>query len=94
MPDEREPEAKPTGTVIQRETSSPNPRGERAKTETISLDAGKALSFDKDTVLYMIYLMYKMNWWTRNHLKHAFQIINGKHPEDIAKWLVEEAARA
>jgi hypothetical protein len=79
--------------VEQVSTKLPEPGDRRLQKETVQLDVTPTLAFNKDTVLYILYLQYKANMITRQHLKTYFAIINGKHPEDIAKWLVGESAR-
>lgn len=74
-------------------TKLPEPGEKKPEVERVELDVTPKLSFNKDTVLYLLYLQYKSNMITRTHLKSYFQLINSDHPEDIAKWLVEEAAK-
>ena len=47
-------------------------------------------SFDKNTVVYLVYLLYKSNILDRYSVKHLLKIIEDKHPDDIIKYLVEE----
>jgi Ca2+-binding EF-hand superfamily protein len=50
--------------------------------------------FDTNTVTFLIYLLYKSNIITRNHMKQMFKTIQEKAPEDIMKYLVEEVAKS
>lgn len=54
----------------------------------------KELKFNADTIMYMLYLMYTANLLTRLHLKHMMKIIKDTPPTDIARYLVEEAAKS
>jgi hypothetical protein len=86
----------PQATIIRAESVSPNPalgRGPEAKPLEVVLDLEKAKGFDVNTVIFMLYLRYRNNEITRRNLKQMFDIINSKHPENIAKFLVEEAAK-
>ena len=46
------------------------------------------------TLFYFIYLLYKCNLITRRNVADMLKMIKKETPEDIAKYLVEEAARA
>lgn len=50
--------------------------------------------FDVNTVVYFMYLMYKCNMLTRNHLNTMFRIIKEDTPGDVMKYLVEEGLQA
>lgn len=50
--------------------------------------------FDTNTVIYIIYLMYKNNMITRRHIKDLFAIVKQDVPSDVTKWLVEEASKS
>lgn len=54
----------------------------------------ETFTFDQNTVMFTIYLLYKANMITRNHLSHMLKIIKETKPElNIAEYLVKEAAR-
>lgn len=74
-------------------TKLPEPGDKRPVVEEVKVDVTPTLAFNKDTILYSLYLQYKANMITRTNLKTYFQIINGKHPDNIAKYLVDEAAK-
>ena len=46
------------------------------------------------TLFYFIYLMYKCNMITRRQVADMLKQIKKETPEDIAKYLVEESAKA
>ena len=46
--------------------------------------------FDKNTVVYLVYLLYKANMVTRYDIKKILKTIESPHPEDVLKYLVEE----
>lgn len=50
--------------------------------------------FDVNSVVFMMYMLYKCNTLTRHHIRHMLKIIKDEAPGDIMKYLVEEAARA
>jgi len=64
----------------------------------VSLDMTKpvdaALNIDKDTVIYLVYLLFKTNMIARNNLRNMIDQISKPLPDDVLKWLVNEAARA
>lgn len=50
---------------------------------------------NSDTLLYLIYLMYKCNLVTRRHVKDMLKVIREqKLPENLAKYLTEEGERS
>lgn len=49
--------------------------------------------FDTNTVIYILYILYKTNMLTRGHLKQIFQVIKNKAPDDIMKFLVGEVEK-
>ena len=51
------------------------------------------LTFDTGTVLYLIYLLYRTNFLTRQHVKHMLSVINEKHPEALGEYLAREASK-
>jgi hypothetical protein len=72
-------------------------KGPREKPATIAVQVkkeGDSLDFSKDTVFYILYLMYKSNMISRVNLKQMFGLIDQKLPENVVKYLLEEAARA
>jgi hypothetical protein len=72
------------------------PRGPRESESKVEVDLAKAtesLAFSKDTIMYILYLMYKSNMISRTNLKQIFRIIDQKMPADVAKYLLEEAAK-
>ena len=68
------------------------------KKGSVTLDMTKkideALSVDKDTVVYLIYLLFKTNMIARNNLRNMIDQISKPLPDDVLKWLVNEAAKA
>ena len=50
--------------------------------------------FNKDTVMFTLYLLYKCNLITRHHLRTMFKIIQDELPADVLKYLVEEERKA
>lgn len=51
----------------------------------------ETFKFDTNTVLAFIYMMYKTNLITRQHLKTLLTEVKKEWPEDLAKWLVNES---
>lgn len=50
--------------------------------------------FDVNTVVFLLYLMYRENLLTRKHLRDMFVIIKQPLPsEDLIKWLVDEGQK-
>lgn len=47
--------------------------------------------FDSNTVLAYLYLLYKTNMISRNNLKQMLAEIKKPWPEDVAKYLMQEA---
>lgn len=47
--------------------------------------------FDSNTVLAYLYLLYKTNMISRNNLRQMLAEIKKPWPEDIAKYLMQEA---
>jgi len=67
------------------------------KKGSVTLDMTKkaeALDVDKDTVVYLIYLLFKTNMIARNNLRNMIDQISKPLPDDVLKWLVNEAAKA
>jgi len=64
------------------------------KRKNIELDVTPSKSFNKETVLFLIYLLYSSNMITRLHVKQFLKIIQDGPPNDLAKYLVEVAAKA
>jgi hypothetical protein len=52
------------------------------------------LDIDKDTVVYLVYLLYKTNMIARNNLRNMIDQISKPLPDNVLKWLVNEAAKA
>lgn len=48
---------------------------------------------DSNTVMYMIYVLYRANILTRYNLGHIFEAIKKDMPENITQYLVNEEAR-
>ena len=70
------------------------PKGPREKDSTVTVDLKKeGIAFSRDTVMFMLYLMFKSNMVSRVNLKQMFKIINDPIPENVAKYLLEEAAK-
>ncbi len=49
--------------------------------------------FDANTVLAILYLYFKTNMISRNNLKLMLAEVKKVWPEDVAKYLVEEASK-
>ena len=68
------------------------------KVPTVVLDMTKpiddTLDIDKDTVVYLVYLLYKTNMIARNNLRNIIDQISKPLPDNVLKWLVNEAAKA
>ena len=47
-----------------------------------------------ETIMFILYMFYKCNVLTRHHLKRMVAIIKDNPPEDIAKYIIEEVAKA
>ena len=47
----------------------------------------------KATILYLLYLLYRTNFISRMNLKALLAEVGEKPPKEIAKYLVEEAAK-
>lgn len=68
---------------------------EKPTTLTVNVKKeGDSLQFSKDTLFYFLYLMYKSNMISRANLKQMFAIIDKPIPDNVVKWLLEEAAKA
>lgn len=60
----------------------------------VQLAVAKPDKFDINTVVFILYLLYKDNILTRHHLRHMFKIIKEDAPGDIMRYLVEEERKA
>ena len=49
--------------------------------------------FDANTVLAMLYLLFRTNMISRNNLKQMLNEVKKVWPVDVAKYLVEESLR-
>ena len=47
--------------------------------------------FDTNTILALLYLMYKTNNITRRQVKDILAEVKKEWPKDMAKWLVSES---
>jgi hypothetical protein len=54
----------------------------------------KEFKFDTNAVMFMIYLLWKCNMLTRHNLKAILEEVKKPAPEDVIKYLVQEAGRA
>jgi len=54
----------------------------------------EVFKFDTNTVVYVLYLLYKRNLITRHDLRGMFKIIKEPLPIDVTKYLVEEERKA
>ena len=73
------------------------PAGPRQPDTTLAVAIKKetdTLAFSKDTLMYMLYLLFKANMLSRVNLKQIFRMINQEMPKDVVKFLLEEAAKA
>lgn len=50
--------------------------------------------FDVNTVIFMMYLLYKCNMLSRLNIRQMFGIIKAKIPLDLMKYLVEEEQKS
>jgi hypothetical protein len=57
------------------------------------MEEKKPFTFDTNTVLAYLYLMYKTNMISRNNLRAMLAEIKKPWPDDMAKYLVEESIR-
>jgi hypothetical protein len=57
------------------------------------MEENKPFTFDTNTVLAYLYLMYKTNMISRNNLRAMLAEIKKPWPDDMAKYLVEESIR-
>lgn len=48
---------------------------------------------DEETVLYVVYLLYKANMLARNNLREIVKVVGQPVPEKLVGWLVKEAAK-
>lgn len=53
----------------------------------------EAFKFDANTVLAVLYMLYKTNLISRNNLRLLLAEVKKTWPEDVAKYLVEESIR-
>lgn len=83
--------------VVESSTKDPLPQqGTRrmATPDKVKVDATEDAEYSKQTVFFLIYMLYETHFFTRQHLQHLFAVINKKEkPKDIVKYLVEEAAK-
>jgi len=54
----------------------------------------KEFKFDANAVMFILYLLYKDNIITRHHLKNMLKIIKEPIPNDVIKYIAEEAGKA
>ena len=54
----------------------------------------KPFTFDTNSVIFMMYLLYKSNILTRHHLRAMMKVVQAPIPGDIIRYIVEEAGRA
>ncbi len=64
---------------------------EEAKKEVPVEPKKEVFKFDANTVLAVLYLYYKTNLITRQHLRTMLAEVKKEWPEDMAKYLVKEA---
>lgn len=50
-------------------------------------------SYDKETIKYIVYLLYKSNMIARNNLREVLQIIESPTPEKLLEYLVIESKK-
>lgn len=54
----------------------------------------ESFTFDQNTVMFQLYLMYKANLITRNHLAHFMRVIKETDPKlNVMEYLVKEVAK-
>ena len=54
----------------------------------------KEFKFDANAVMFILYLLYKDNIITRHHLKNMLKIIKEPIPNNVIKYIAEEAGKA
>ena len=54
----------------------------------------KPFTFDANAVMFVLYLFYKDNVISNHNLKHMLKIIKDPMPEDVIKFIAEEAGKA
>lgn len=81
--------------VITSDLDSPLPGVGRKPMVTLDMTkpVGEVLDIDKDTVVYLIFLLYKTNMIARNNLRNMIDQISKPLPDNVLKWLVNEAAK-
>jgi hypothetical protein len=86
---------KETARIVESDAVSALP-GVRLPVVTLNMDKpiDTDLDIDKDTVVYLVYLLYKTNMIARNNLRNMLDEISKPLPTNVLKWLVNEAAKA
>jgi len=51
-------------------------------------------TFDTNAVMFVLYLFYKSNIITRHHLRSMMKTIKEPLPEDVIKFIAQEAKKA
>jgi len=54
----------------------------------------RPFTFDANAVMFVLYLFYKDNVISNHNLKHMLKIIKDPMPEDVIKFIAEEAGKA
>jgi hypothetical protein len=49
--------------------------------------------FDKNAVLFVLYLLYRKNIIARNNLRELLEEVQKSVPENVAEWLVKESMK-
>ena len=72
-----------------------------AKTEEVKKEVLEAtrppsqdFKFDRNTVVFVLYLLYKSNMITRYNIRNFLKIINEPLPADVLGYLVAEERKA
>jgi len=75
--------------VIKAEAEKLDERGRTIKTQ-VAIDKNKA----NDTLLFTLFVLYRLNFLTRMNLKQVFELLKTNDVDDITEYLLKEAARA
>lgn len=87
------PAPEPAPKVVEAATTSLKEPGEKIKhIEKVAVEV-KDEPISANSALYVFYLLYKTNFVTRLQLRHILRVIKEEAPENLAEYLVKEAAK-